>query len=123
MRELLFKNLTSGNAHRRDLFISEMVTQGNVVIRTQRRSVYFVKNCTKVKDVSNLDELKKLNDNGELKKRHFYVIKKHNNQTGEDGLFCKVRGFLYVVVGNSVYLIEFINAFKINVKKGELSKL
>ena len=121
MRELLFRNLTTQGAHRRDLFISEVVTQGDTVIKTQRRSVYFIKDCVQVDSPSNPVQLKRLNEDAETKKKHFYVIKKHDTTTGEDKLYCKVDGFLYVVLGNYVYLVAYENSFKIDVKKKELS--
>jgi len=50
-------------------------------------------------------------------KRHFHVIRRCDSKTGENRLFCKVHGLLYVVMGNYVYLIAFTNSFMIGMKK------
>lgn len=120
MREVLFKNLTSQDAHRRHVVVSEILTQDGMIIETQRRSTYFLKNRIHVKDLSNLNNLKDQDKKHKPQKRHFRLIKKHNSRSGEDKLFCKIRGLLYAVMGNYIYLIAFTNSFKITLKKSTI---
>lgn len=109
--------MTSKDAHRRVLVMAETVQKGKFMIETQRRSAYKVEDCIRIQSQSDLDNLRNSDKNNASQKRHFYVIKKHNSRTGEEILYCKVRGFLYVVVGNYVYQVAFLNSFKIDVKK------
>ena len=117
MRELLFKNMTSHNSQRRLLRMSEVITQGGVVMETQRRTVYAVESCLHINNSYDLDRLKKLQKTDQSEMRHVYIIKKHNAKTGKDTLLYRVKGFLYVVVRERVYRIAFANSFKIDVKK------
>jgi len=117
MRELLFKNLTSCNTHRRILKMSERVAHNGVEIMTLRRCTYLLKERIHVKSKKDIGKLKMLGKNSKTTKRHFHVIRRCDSGTGENRLFCKVDGLLYIVMGNYVYLIAFTNSFMIGMKK------
>jgi len=117
MREVLFKNLIPQNTGGRCLILSETTTKGNLVISTKRRSSCSVKESIPIKSLSNLDALKRLKKKTSPQKRHCYVIKKHDSKTGEDKLFCKIHGYLYIVMADCVHLVSFVNSFNLNVRK------
>ena len=54
MRELFFKNITSGDKKRKDLYVSETVNKNGVIATTQKHSTYIIGGCNKFK---NLEEL------------------------------------------------------------------
>jgi len=66
-----------------------------------------------IKDAVDIKSLKKQAKTGSIQKRHIQVVRKRDSITGEHKLYCKVKGLLYVVIGNYVYLISFTNSFKI----------
>jgi hypothetical protein len=88
-----------------------------MVMITQRRTAYAVKDCLHIKDLHDLADLRKRQKKDEAGSRHVYVVKRHNTKTGEDKLFCKIRGFLYLVLGDRVYRVAFINSLQIGVRK------
>jgi hypothetical protein len=47
MRELVFKNLTSGDKRRKDLYISETIERNGVRTVTQRHSIYVINSHNK----------------------------------------------------------------------------
>ena len=113
MRELVFKNLTSIDHKKRDIFVEETVTRNGIVATSQRRCLYFVKNKTMINDSADLAKLSELKKQCPDKKRSFYVLKVHDSTAGTDKLMCKLKGNFYAVVGRSIYHIVFIHSFKI----------
>lgn len=116
MRELLFKNLSSQDAHRRILCMSETITQDGLEVTTQRRSAYQLKDRIPIKDLQSSEELGKYKEAKQKEMRHFYVIRRRDEKTGEK-LFCKARGCLYVVAGDHLYLVEFTNTLAISFRE------
>jgi len=113
MRELLFKNLSSQGARRRIVCMSETITQDGLEVTTQRRSAYQLKDRIPIKDLQNSEELRKYKEAKRKEMKHFYVIRRRDEKTGEK-LFCKARGCLYVVAGNYLYLVELTNTLPIS---------
>ena len=114
MREVLFKNLTSVNGYKKDTFLKEQFEKDGVLAKAERRYFYFIKSVIKLKDDQEMQGWVKEQENcPPAKKRHFYILKEHNNELGEDKLICKVAGTFYAVVGKKIYTIGFLHSFKI----------
>jgi len=118
MREVLYKNLTGTDSHKRDLCIQERVTSNGITTTIERRCIYLVREKVYVEDTSNLDELKVLKraGNARQKRPHYYILRKYDPHTGEDKLICKVFGTFYAIVGHYVFYIAFAQSFKINME-------
>jgi len=113
MREILFKNLTSVNRRKKDIVLKEVFEKDGVHARTERRCFYFIK------AVAHLDENKDLqgwiNSHGnaaKVNKRHFHIMKEHNDKMGEDKVICKIGGTFYAIINKSIYTIAFLHSFK-----------
>lgn len=124
MRQIVYKNLTSGNPRKKDVFIREVFEKNGVVARTERRCFYFVK---KIIHFNNPEELQKWIQTQDaaatsLKKRHFHIMKEHNDCEGGDKLICKIAGTFYAIFNNSVYTIAFLHYFKVFFIKASLAK-
>ena len=78
---------------------------------------YILKERIPVKNSDEIKALAKLSKRGTDSKRQFHVIRKCNKKTGENILFCKVNGILYIVSGKYLYLFSFTNSFKIGMKR------
>jgi hypothetical protein len=67
--------------------------------------------------IDNANEIEKLAQikfaNIPYKKRHYHVLKIHDEQHGEDRLICKIAGILYAVYGADIYCVAFIHSFRI----------
>ena len=117
MREILYKNLTGSNNKRRDLSIREVITRDDFMATIERKCIYFVREKVYIEDPNNLDSLKVLKKSKDVwKKRHFHILRKHNVQTGEDKLTCKVAGTFYAIVEHYVFCIAFVHSFKIDLE-------
>lgn len=114
MRELVFKTLTSLDKNKRDIFIQETLEKEGMRAKVERHCRYFILSHAHVEDPNDLEQLAKLkNANLPYQKRHYFILKTHDAQLGEDGLLCKVAGSFYVVSGTEVYCIVFVHSYKI----------
>ncbi len=113
MRELLFKNITSGDKKRRDLYVTEIVNRNGVTTTTQRHSTYIIGSCNKFQNMDELSEWKK-NAGIKSEKRHIFVIKKRDTMHKRDMFICDVVGRFYAVTGCDIYSIAFKHSFEVN---------
>lgn len=112
MRELLFKNITSGNNKRKDLYISEVFERDGVKTTTQRHSTYIIKDHNKVNTLEELSQWKK--NLGVTNKRHVFIVKKHDTKLKKDTFICDVIGKFYAVTDSDVYSILFKHSFEVD---------
>lgn len=121
MREVVFKNLWSAEAHKKDILLKEIFERDGVVARTERRSFYFIKNVNHLHSDEELNKWVNVQDNGnELVKRHFHIMKEHSDLSGTDKFICKILGTFYAVVDKDVYTIAFLHSFKVSFAKTSL---
>ncbi len=123
MREVVFKNLTSAESRKKDILLKEVFERDGVLARTERRSFYFIKD---VIHLQSDDELQKwVNSQGnesERSKRHFHIMKEHNDGLGIDKFICKIFGTFYAVIDRDIYAVAFLHSFKISFVKNSLIK-
>jgi len=113
MRELIFKNLTSENRRRKDLYILESYEKDGIRTVTQRHSVYVINNHIKFKTPQELVQWQE-GIPPEHKLRHIFICRKHNSQTKEDVFSCDVVGKFYAVIKDEVYTIGFKHSFEVD---------
>lgn len=113
MRELIFKNLTSGDRKRKDLFIAETVERNGVKTVSQRHSIYIVKGRNKFDSKKELI-LWKAKNKIDPTKRHIFVFKKRDTKLKKDTFVCDVVGKFYAIFKNSVYSVAFKHSFEID---------
>ena len=114
MRELVFKNLTSVNKKRRELFISETVENNGVKTTTQRHSTYIISTHMKFNNQKELIEWQKNKMPHASKKRHVFIFKKRDTEARTDSFVCDVVGNFYAIVNYEVYQIAFKHSFQID---------
>jgi len=118
MRELIFKNLITPAAHKRDVSVEEIVERNGLVSSTTKRSIYFIRDSHRIKSRGELkywiDRRKK---DVELNKKFFHILREYSDRDKKDKLICKMRGSFYVISGESVYNIVFVHAVKIKICK------
>ena len=123
MREVIFKNLTSFESRKKDIFLQEVFEKDGVLAKTERRCFYFIKNVAELGQKNNIQKwLDAQNNNPSTAKKHFYIFKEHNDAHGEDRLLCKIAGTFYAVVNDKVYTIGFLHSFRVRFLKETLGK-
>jgi len=114
MRELLFKNMTTWENNKRDIFVQETVEKDGILAKTTRRCLYFIKEKRHVKNPDDLKKIAELQLSDEYSKRHFHVLKERDSTKGVDRLMCKVAGTFYAMIDDYLYCIVFVHTFKIS---------
>lgn len=123
MREVVYKNLTSARSGKKDVLLKEVFERDGVTAKTERRSFYFIKEVVHMNSDEELQSWVSVqNDRSEPVKRHFHIMKEHNDALGVDKFICKISGLFYAVVDRDIYTIAFLHSFKINFVKGLLIK-
>ena len=123
MREVVFKNLTSINSIKKDIFLKEVFEKDGIMAKTERRCFYFIKDIKYLESDGALQ--KWLSEQGDLKavnKRQFHILKEHNDAHSEDKIICKILGTFYAVLNRSVYTIGFMHSFKVRFEKPAVAK-
>lgn len=121
MREVVYKNIQSNNSRVKNIFLREIFERDGVVARTERRCFYYIKDVTPVREVKDLEQwIDRKNSVGPAGKRHFHILRQHNDPVAEDKLICKIIGTFYAVANNNVYTIAFLHSFKVRFRKGSL---
>jgi hypothetical protein len=123
MREVVFKNLTSINARKKDIFLQEVFERDGVKAKTERRCFYYIKDILTLNSQEDLQEwVAKQNQSGPITKRQFYIFREHSDSSGEDRILCKILGTFYVVVDSAVYTIAFLHSFRARFTKSPSGK-
>lgn len=122
MREIVFKNLTSVNARKKDILLKEVSQKDGIVTKTERRSFYFIKDITHVDGEADLQKWLYAKNQESPQKRHFYIFKDHNDKRGSEKIVCKIAGTFYVIVDNNIFTIAFLHSFRVTLGKEELVK-
>ena len=123
MREVLFKDLTSINQRKKDIFLREVFDRDGVTAKTERRCFYFIKDIRQMDAEKDLQAW--LDSNGSAPtayKRQFHIMKEHRDALGEDKVICKIVGTFYAVVNSRIYTIGFLHSFKVCFSKPALTK-
>ena len=114
MRDLVFKTLTSLESKKQDLCIQETMEKVGVLANTERRCRYFIMGKAHIDDINGIEKLAQVKfANVPYRKRHYHVLKTHDERLGEDRLLCKTAGMFYAVHGADVYCIAYIHSFRI----------
>ena len=123
MREVLFKNLWSAQAHKKDILLKEVFQRDGVVAKTERRSFYFIKDVRHLISDEELNKWVNIQDNNKgPAKRHFHIMKEHSDVSGTDKFICKILGIFYAVVDRDIYTIAFLHSFKVSFVRSLLAR-
>ncbi len=101
MRDLLFRNLTSSDKKRRVLVSSEVVDKQGVRSIIRRHFICILKEVEPQKQVDKPAPT-------------IRVLKEHNNREHRERFFCSIKGSVYAVNKDKLYLITFMHSLNIN---------
>jgi hypothetical protein len=101
MRDLLFKNLTSQNRRRKVIASRETLQQQGVQSIIQRHFIYTVKEI-------------RAGEERLAVKPYAYLRKERNTRAQEEKFYCKIKGGVYTIFKNRVFLVLFMHSLKIH---------
>lgn len=121
MHDILFKNLTSLNHHRRDIFLSEQFEKDGVMTKTQKHFIYLVRDHTLLESPEELEGWVKKYSRQGPRLKDLSVLKIHDSKKGEERFEVKIVGNLYVLRDRDIFNVDFIQVFKID-RQGQVVK-
>ena len=118
MRDVLFKNLTTLDHHKRDIFLSEAFVQNGVTTKTQKHFIYSIRDHAFLDNPQKLQTWMQKYASKGPRLKDLSVLKTYDNKTGEEKFEVKIMGNLYVLREQDLFNIDFTQVFKID-RKGE----
>jgi len=103
MRDLLFKNLTSNDRRKRVIVSAEVAEKSGIRTETVRHFVCLIREAR--------EEEKKAQPLPYLS-----VLKERNTREHKQRFFCRIKGSVYAISNNRLYLIYFAHSLKINLR-------
>ena len=123
MHDILFKNMTSLDHHRRDILFAETFVHGGVTTKTLKHFIYFIRDHALLNDPTELESwIKKYSGNGP-KLKDLSVFKSYDSKIGQEKFEVKIVGNLYVLREQDVFCVDFTQIFKVDRKGDNLKGL
>ena len=122
MRDIVYKNLTSTDHHKRDVSLSEAFMLNGVTTKTQKHFTYFVRDHGLLHSPDELAEwIKKYASRGPQLK-DLTVVKSYDSKVGEEKFEVKIIGNLYILRDQDIYNVDFVQEFKIDRSGNDLKR-
>ena len=103
MRDLLFKNLTSADKRKRVIVSNEIAEKSGIRTQTSRHFICVVREVKPGEKIAQ-------------PLPYLYVLKERNRKKQRQRFFCRIKGSIYAVSNDRLYLIYFAHSLKINLK-------
>ncbi len=119
MREICIKQTESVNHKRRNLSIVELIDQGGMTARAEKKFSYYIFEQNQSQDPTQLNnwmETQKVM--GAKKDRHVSIKKIFDNKTGVGQMIYRVIGSFYVVQNLHIYTVVFMHSIKFDMING-----
>ena len=114
MRDIVVRNLTSGDWLNRDCLITEIMRQDGLVTRVIRRCTYRVESRVTVPSTD--DSIRWAKNLDPLQPRQVFVTKEFDPDYGEERVLYKVLGHIYVVWDRAVICIGYRHILSMTVE-------
>jgi len=105
MRDIVVRNLTSGDWLNRDCLVTEVMRQGAQVTRVIRRCTYRIESHMTVPSTE--DSIRWAKNLDPLQPRQVFVTKEFDPESGEEHVTYKVLGHIYVVWDRNVICVGY----------------
>lgn len=116
MRELVYKNLISREAKKREVCMEETIKENGYLSKILKKTQYFVRGVKTLETSAEFNSWVESKENmPENYDRKFHVMKIHSDAAKTDTVICKSRGSFYVLLGKDVYHIIFIHSLRMEV--------
>lgn len=121
MRELLLKNVASGDKKRTELFMSERFEEAGFLQEFEKKTAYVIKDVLEFTDVFDL-ELFLSQKKKEASYQETFLVKTRNNRFGQSTLLYKTVGNQYVVLGDKIFVIHVVQSLKKTITRIQTDK-
>lgn len=113
MREVLIKSSTSGNHHRKNLSIMEIIDVEGFVAKAEKKYVYYVSEQNEIRDPEQMKYwMNAQSQNYQKKDRHVTIRKIYDQKSGIGQMLYRVIGSFYVVQDLHIFAVVFMHSIK-----------
>ncbi|MDD5439923.1 MAG: hypothetical protein PHS37_07035 [Candidatus Omnitrophica bacterium] len=123
MREVVYKNLYSQKAHKREVCIEEIIQENGCKSRTLKKSLYFVQSICTLGSEEEFNSWLKQKEAQENPKRNFHIMKIHSDIHNVNTVICKAKGAFYIVSGREVYNIVYLHLLRMEISGPRAEKV
>lgn len=121
MREILIKSKTADNHKRKNLSITEIISQDGFVARAEKKYCYYVSEQNGYVDPEKVKSWMDTNmENMQKKDRHVSIRKTFDAKTGIGQMIYRVIGSFYVVQNLHLFAVVFMHTIKFDILAGKL---
>ncbi len=122
MKKMIYKSYLGNNPRKREISIEEQSnwrsarngTLNRAVILKKKTCKYYIEKSFTSKDALELKSwVNKEKSKGCRKER--YLLRFYDDKTGETKIICKVLGDFYVVNGQTVFKVLYVNKIKVQI--------
>ena len=109
MRDMLFRNITSQDHHRKVLATSEIVDKDGIRTVVRRHFAYFIRQVAEKPD--------------DMEPPYLFVLKQRNTREKYERFYCRMKGSMVVMSNEKLYKINFMHSLKIclnSIAQGEM---
>ena len=114
MRDIVYKNLTSLDHHKRDVSLSEAFILNGVKTKTQKHFTYSVRDHAMLHNSQELEDWIKRYASKGPQLKDLSVLKSYDSKAGEEKFEVKIVGNLYVMRDQDIFNVDFVQEFKID---------
>lgn len=113
MREILIKTTTSENHKRKNLSIVEVINDGGMMARAEKRFCYYVSEQNALLEPEQIKHwMNSQSQNYQKKDRHVSISKRFDKDTGMGQMIYRVIGSFYVVQNLHLFAVVFMHSIK-----------
>lgn len=117
VREIIFKNLTTRDHRRRDLWIQEVSNENGFHAEIRKRCIFLIKGHRRLPNLQAVERwINDHTDDSTCRLRNLTVTRKENSKTGAKNFFFKAIGSFYAVMGEEVFSIGFVQTYEVNLE-------
>lgn len=109
----MIKSSTSGNHHRKNLSIVEIIDMEGFVAKAEKKYTYYVSEQNEIRDPEELKYwMNHHSQNHPKKDRHVTIRKIYDQKTGIGQMLYRVIGSFYVVQDLHIFAVVFMHSIK-----------
>ena len=124
MREIKIQTSTSVNKKRRNLLMTELINEGGMIARAEKRYSYFVTEMKIPVSKANLQGwIKSQTEIKQKKPRHVSIQRNFDGETGIGQTTYRTTGSFYVLREFKVYAVVFLHSIKFDILNSPKSQV
>ena len=113
MRSIIFRDHISSDRLKKDVMLTQDILHNGTTTRFQKHFTYLINEHSCLRNLVELQAWIQRHAHS-AQEVHTFINKSYNRQTGQSSFELKKTGRLYIVRNRDVFVVRFVQSFKIN---------